>query len=184
MAAFAIATEFSTMDIVLPVAAGTCFPHANLVLDRITVTGAALQRLMSTVEAELTLRVVVKLPQIPTVRVMAAGAIITQALFMLIIALVAGDAVSLGILEGGSDMTALTGSDRVQADQREPSQVMLKLYQDSPAALVMTSFTVFTQLAAMGIIQLVTAVTIERQFLAISRAGMTFVASHLFVFVT
>jgi len=94
MATVTIATEAATMNIVFPVTAGTGFPHADFVLDRLAVAGETIKRLMGAFKAELGLRIVVKLPEVPAVRVVAIATIVSKVLFVFIILLVTGNAVA------------------------------------------------------------------------------------------
>ena len=183
MAAFAIAPEFATMNIVFTVTAGTGFPHVDLVFNRLAVAGEAVQRLMGSVESKLGLGVVIILPEVPAVRVVAVCTVVSETLFMLVSFLVTGDAVARCVLKGSLDMTTFTGGHCMQTDQWETGQVVLESYINAPAALVVAVVTIFPLLTAMSIIQLVAAVTVQRQLLALGGAGMAFVASHLDVFV-
>ena len=161
----------------------TGLPHADFFFNRLPMTGEAFQRLMGAIEPELGLGVVIVLPEGPAVRVVAGRALISQPLFMLVVLFMAGDAVEWCVFEGCSDMTAFTGSDRMYADQRKASHVMLESDIRMPATLIVAFFTSLALLATMRIVQAVAAVTVCLEFFALSRAAMAFVTSHFLMLV-
>jgi len=183
MATFAIAAELASMNIVILVTACAIFPQADLVFDRVTMTGETFQCFMGSIEPELGLRIVVVLPEVPAVRVVAIGTVVSKALLMHIILFVAVAAVASGVLEVCPEVTTFTGRNRMQTDQRETGQVVFESHVNPPAALVVTVVALLSLLPLVRVVKLMAAETVQRQLFSFSGTGMAFVAVDLVVLV-
>jgi Ethanolamine utilization protein EutJ (predicted chaperonin) len=91
---------------------------------------------------------------------MAGLAVGAEPLAMHIIILVTRVAVARHIAEHSRQVTLLAGSDCMQSDQREMRHVVIETQLFRPAALVMTTAALLTQLAGMNIICPVTVLTV------------------------
>ena len=115
MTTAAVLAEAAMVDIVLLVTPIAVFRHFYLlvVLYRILVAFLARQLLMSAVQLEFGLLVVIELPDQPAIGVVTLLAGLAQAPLVHILALMARPAVQFGILIGGRQMAFLTRSHRV-----------------------------------------------------------------------
>lgn len=107
---------------------------------------------MGAVELEFSTHVMIKLPQFPTVRIVASCTFISQSIFVNIIVFVAIDAVRFNILKFGRKVTTFAGGNRVQSDEWKPAQVMIKLDIVSPGNFVMTSVATLILLPFVNIV--------------------------------
>lgn len=165
------------MHIIFLVTAGACHGLSDLCLHRFHVTGPALQSLMRALQLEVGPGVVVKGPQVPTIGVVAGSAFGTEAPFVVIMRLVATEAVRGGLFVGGLQMAFLAGSDSMKSDQGETRQIVVKEDLHAPAPLIVTALTLFSFLALMHIVRLVAVVTIHWQFFFLTGSPVTGIAS-------
>lgn len=134
-------------------------------------------------ELKLGLFVVVELPETPAVGVVAHFTFLTEVLFVLILVLMAGEALFFRVFKGVADMAFFTRSKGMLAYERECGNVMVKKHLFRPALLVMTFFTLFFLLPLMDIVFFVTVKTLVAWFLFFHRLLMTLMTFHLGVFV-
>ncbi len=110
---------------------------------------------------------------------MAGLAMRTKPLPVYIVVLVTRIAVARRIGEHRGQMTFLTGSNRMQSNQRKACHVMIKSQLPCPATLVMTTTTLFAQLARMHVIRLVAVPALRPQILLIQLTAVACTAEQL-----
>lgn len=172
------------MDIILAVASVAACCQADAAPDRLLVAGMAIYTLVPPIQAEIGTGVMIELPQRPGVRVMAGLAVRPKPLPVYIVVLVTRVAVARRIGEHRGQMTFLTGSDRMQSNQRKACHVMIKSQLPRPAALVMATTTLFTQLSRMHVIRLVAVLALRAQILLIQLTAVACTAEQLIMLPT
>ena len=158
MASGAIEPEAPIVAIVLPV---TYVAFARVGYGPIAgycVAQDALQIFVRSVERKVGLRVVVKLPEAPRVRVVALSALFAEPSLVCIVAFVAGPATERRILECGGEMTRLARCCGVLPDKGKARQVVFEGDVVTPALFVMTGVTLFPLLPGMDIVIAMTGV--------------------------
>jgi hypothetical protein len=159
------------VDIIIVMAAGTGAGQTDLASHWFLVARQAVEATMRTIQLEGGASVVVEIPGLPVARVMAGSAIGPQPQLVFIIFLVTGIAISLGILEGGSQVAFFAFHLRVFTQQRETRQAVVET-GFLPVALVMAGLALLAFLSLVLVILLVTGVTGGREFLLIQDTGM------------
>jgi hypothetical protein len=117
------------------------------------------------------LRVVVKAPPRPTIRIMAECAIRAEATLMVLIAM-AGDAVQRRALECERAMAFLAWHDGVATDQRKSRNVVIEGRHTAPIVFAVTSLATIAKLTVVPIVLAVTGNAGRPQLVAIKIASM------------
>ena len=97
---------------------------------------------------------------------------------MLVVFLVARDAVMRRVTIGGRQVAALTRHRHVQADQRKPRQSMVKFDFGIPCRFVVTTLAGLAFLSLVHILLLVTRIAGGRDLLREDAAGVARFAGH------
>jgi hypothetical protein len=171
------------VHIVFLMTAGAGPRLADLASNRFAVAHVALQPLVGAVQPELGFRIVVELPEGPSVGVVARPTFGAEAAFMLVVLLMTTEALTCSVFVGGREVTLFARSDSVQPDEGEAAQVMIEEHLRLPTALVVTPLTLFPLLPLVWIRLLMTAVARRPQLLLVKVTGVTRVALHLAMFV-
>ena len=104
---------------------------------------------------------------------MTALAILTQLLFVDIVAAVTGSALFLNFPERCRQVTFLTGHNSMQAEQRKTCHVMIKTNMPVPSLLGVTALTLLALLAFVDIIGDMTAIAVHGQLIRVGVAAVT-----------
>jgi len=169
------------MHVVPVVATSAGARDRNLARDLDRVAGVAIEASMRPIKSEFGLRVVIKTPAHPAIRVVAQRTIARQAAFMVLI-LVAARACARGLLEGGGAVAFLAGDDGVTADERESRDVVIEGHLPAPAGFLVALLAAGAELGFVGVILLVAGDAGRRELVAIEIAGVTGIAFDLRVF--
>jgi len=124
------------------------------------------------------LRVVIKAPPRPAIRVVTEGAIRAEAASMVLIAM-AGSAVQRRAFECRGTMAFLARHDSVASDQRKSRNVVIEGRHTTPIVLGMTSLATIAKLTIVPIVLTVTRYAGRPQLVAVEIAGMARVALDL-----
>ena len=116
MATLTTAPELSIVNVILTVTGIAACHEADTAFDRFSVTGMAVDALMSSIQAETGSGVVIKFPQCPGVRVVAGLTLRTESLPVCVIVLVTTIAIAGRIGEHCGQVTFLAGSNCMQSD--------------------------------------------------------------------
>jgi hypothetical protein len=166
------------MNVIQPVAAITGGLQDDLADVLGCMTGVTIETLMSSGQRILRLGAVIEAPSSPTVRVVTESAIRSQAALVKLI-LVATGASRPRILEQGRVMTFLAGDGGVQPDERKSCKIVIERHCLAPCGVSMALIAAISELAAVGIILLVTGDATRAQLVAKEIAGMAIVAFDL-----
>ena len=181
MAALALSAETTAVFVIGRMAGDTELRLIEcMTLHRVAVAGLADQTAMGTFETEVGGLVVIELPERPTIRVMAACAIIAERLLVHVVLAVAVIAACGDILESRGGLTLFAGRSGMQANQREVRQIMIEYHLVTPAAFAVAARTILALLTAMDIVGAVTVDAAGLQFVR-EIAPMTGVAQDLLV---
>lgn len=104
---------------------------------------------------------------------MTACAICPQTTLMKLVFLMAADTFPRRLLESQAAVTGLTGCNGMQTEQRIITQIMVKFNIGTPARLIMATLTLFTLVAFMNIVFLVTCDARSFKFVLIRILIMT-----------
>ena len=124
---------------------------------------------------------VVELPVRPTVRVVAGGAAIAQRTFVVVVGLVAGDALGGRPTIPAVRMALFAAHRSVQTHQREAGKVMVEANLVTPSRLPVASGAVTSHTASMDVIRLMAAEAFFGEFLSLGARRVAIVAGQLFV---
>ncbi len=120
------------------------------------MTGDAIDALVGPMQGEVGLGIVVEVPDRPTVRIVAAGTGLGQALFVLVIRPMAGSTIGFGVRIGMRRMAFLAGDGGVEAQQWEVRQIVVESNRLGPGVLIVAYRARLALLAAVHIVGLVT----------------------------
>ena len=112
---------------------------------------------------------------------MTAVAILTQLLFMDVVAAVTGSAFFFNFPERCRQVTFLTWHNSMQAEQRKTCHVMIKTNTPVPSLLGVTALTLLALLAFMNIIGDMTAIAVHGQLIRVDVAAVTGFAAGIAV---
>ncbi len=124
------------------------------------------------------LRVVIKAPSRPTIRIVAERAVRAEASLMVLVAM-AGDAIQRRALVCRGAMAFLARHDGVAPDQRKSRNVVIEGRHAAPIVLAMTQLATSAQLTVVPVVLAVTGYAGRPQLVAIKIAGMARVALDL-----
>jgi len=175
-------SEAAPVRIIPAVTADAGHGHFDLVLDGLPVTLVTLELLVLPREVEIRLLVVVKSPDIPSVGVMARNARLPKTPLMLILRLVAPDALDRCLPVQSTRMALLAGHDGVKSDQGKPGDVVLENNLCSPALRRMASLALTFFLPRVNVVELVTGETLQRKVFLREHSLMAGIAVHFLVF--
>src|SRR5215831_4812050 len=142
------------------------------------VAGVAIEAAMRASQRVTRLRVMIKAPPHPTIRIMAERAVRTQAALMMLVG-VAGGAIQRRALKRQRAVAFLACYDGVASNQRKSSDVVIEGLYLAPTGFSVTLLAAGTKLTLVPIILPVTRYAGRRQFVAIEIAGMACVAFDL-----
>src|SRR5215472_5399065 len=142
------------------------------------VAGVAIETAVCPGQRVTRLRVVIKAPPRPAIRVVTEGAIRAEAASMVLIAM-AGCAVQRRAFECRRTMAFLARHDSVASDQRKSRNVVIEGRHTTPIVLGMTSLATIAKLTIVPIVLTVTRYAGRPQLVAIEIAGMARVALDL-----
>jgi len=120
--ALALATEAAAVNVIIVVAARAAARQAERAVHWSAMAGQAIDALVAAVEPEAGLAVVVKLPALPVDRVVAGLAFRSKSQLVRVVLAVAGNALSLGILEGRREVAILGRACRAEGSVRVRDQ--------------------------------------------------------------
>jgi len=135
-------------------AAIACHGKFQIFPRRLGVASQARHTRMPAIELEFGLNIVVEFPKSPTVGVVAQGALRSQPLFVLVILLVACDAIGLGLFELGSDVTILASGDSMHSYEGKMRQIVIELHLPSPLLLIVAALASLPLLSFMNVVGL------------------------------
>lgn len=153
--ALALATEAAAVNVIIVVAARAAARQAERAVHWSAMAGKAIDALVAAVEPEAGLAVVVKLPALPVDRVVAGLASRSKSQLVRVVLAVAGNALSLGILEGRREVAILALDLDVLAEQREACESVIKA-RIGPAALTVAAPALPSFLALVLVVLAVT----------------------------
>ena len=179
MTLLAALAESPPVDIVLLVTQMTRHRQTGIVR-RHAMARIAMQFFMRAVEFKFGPLVVIKTPDIPSVRVVTHGTRLSQTPLVFVVLLVASNALAAYVFIGRCQVTVLTGHDRVQAQKRKPRDVVIEPHTLAPGPLVVTILAALALLALVHIVHLVARMALEWQ-LVMDLSGVTSVARDLFM---
>ena len=165
MAAVAARTELAIVDILTTMTV-TAKCRRILRFAVRCVTGGTFEPFVFAAERKSGLAVVIKLPHRPGVRRVANRAILSKRALMAVILLMAGDTALILETELVTDMAMLAGHDAVHADQRELTDIVIKLVNPLPALCGVAGTAQCHVRIVVHIIGAVTAGAIARQRIA------------------
>ena len=142
------------------------------------VAGVTIEAAMRPSQRVTRLRVMIKAPPHPTIRIMAERAVRTQATLMMLVG-VAGRAIQRRALKRQRAVAFLTSYDGVASNQRKSSDVVIEGLYLAPTGFSVTLLTAATKLALVPIVLPVTRYTARCQLVAIEIAGMARIALDL-----
>ena len=142
------------------------------------VAGVAIEAAMRASQRVTRLRVMIKAPPHPTIRIMAERAVRTQAALMMLVG-VAGGAIQRRALKRQRAVAFLASYDGVASNQRKSSDVVIEGLYLAPTGFSMTLLAAATKLALVPIVLPVTRYTARCQLVAIEIAGMARIALDL-----
>lgn len=156
MAPFALPAERAAMGIVTLMTTDTGFGQFHGLFRLARVTGIAIEPLMRAIQDEARLFVVLKTPERPAVGVVTGTAFRAEAFLVHVYGLMAACALQRGVLVLGGQMACLARRRRMQADQREAGQVVVKKYLLPPSGFIVTAAAFLALLAFMNVVLPVT----------------------------
>ena len=149
------------MNIIAPVAASAAHRQRYRIGDRTIVAGEAVEPLVSAVEAEVGLAIVVELPDQPVVGVVTHRAIEAELLFVDIVLRMAVHAFARRIAERRIRMTAFTRDRCMESEQRELRDVMIETNRFGPALLAVAVLARRPERTLMHIARPMTAIAVR-----------------------
>lgn len=165
MATLTRIAKATEMRIVTPVA-GRAVPrgcHRVTLARRYRMTGLTGNIDVAAGQREIGLNVVVERPHRPVAGTVAGFTLRPEATAVGIITTMTIDAVLGGVMKCGCGVTAVAGYVRVQADQRETSEVMLETHVRRPRELPVAVFASCPDLAGMWIVIDMAPAAVPRQ---------------------
>ena len=141
------------------------------------VAGVTIEAAMGPGQRVARLRVVVKAPPRPTIRIMAECAIRAESTLMVLIAM-AGDKVQRRALECERAMAFLAWNDGVATDQRKSRNVVIEGRHTAPIVVAVTSLVTIAKLTVVPIVLAVTGNAGRPQLVAIKIVSMARVTLH------
>ena len=125
MASAAVRAESAIVRVVPGMAPAAIGRQLHLVR-RFYVTALALEFRVRALQREVRGAAMIKLPELPAIRVVAARALLAEMAMMYIVGLVASHAVARGASKRLTDVALLARHARVQADERESRHVVIE----------------------------------------------------------
>jgi hypothetical protein len=181
VAAATLAAEASAVPIVTGVAAGTGREERHAGVGWRPVAGVAVEPLVSTAQRKARVSIVVEAPALPAIRVVAAGAVRSEATDVEIVPGVAAVALERHVVEATRRVALLAGHRCVDAEQGKARDVVLEGYVVAPTPFDVTGIAGLSELAAMHVVVSVAGSTTGRELLSPQRPRVTSVARDLSV---
>lgn len=125
MATLALLTELAEVNIVTHMAGATFRSEFHLAGGAFMATGT-IQLAMCAGERKFGGLVVIELPDVPAIRRMTTGAVLTEAAFVTILGLMTAVTIALGVLKLLREMALLARHRHMQTDQRKISEIVIK----------------------------------------------------------
>jgi hypothetical protein len=142
------------------------------------VAGGAIEAAVRACQRVPRLRIVIKAPPRPAIRIMAKRAIRAETTLMVLVAM-AGGAVQRRALECGRAMAFLARHDGVPTDQWKSRNVVIEGCHAAPIVLAVASLATIPKLTVVPIVLPVTGNAGRAQLVTIEIAGMARVTLHL-----
>ena len=169
MAALALIAKATVVNIVIGMTAGAAARQADFAFAGPLVAGVAIQPLVRAVQLEVRALVVVEAPRLPVVGVVTIAAIRSELELVLVILLVAGDALHLGVPEGRREVAFFALHLGVFAEQREACQTVVEA-RHLPVFLVVAGLALLALLALVLVVLLVAVKAIGAQLFLVHKA--------------
>jgi hypothetical protein len=142
------------------------------------VAGVTIEAAVRPCQRVARLRIVIKAPPRPAIRIVAERTIRAEATLMVLVAM-AGGAIQRRTLESRRAVAFLARHDRMTPDQRKSREVVIEGGQAAPIVLAMTSLAAIAELTVVPVVLAVTGYAGRPQLVAIEVARMACVALHL-----
>jgi hypothetical protein len=164
MAATAISTEFTVMNIIRPVTAKTTTIDTLHFWQSTAVAVVASDARMSALENEIRLHIVIESPDIPCDRVVAAAAFSIEVITMRIVLLVTGNTIRVGIRKNLGSVAVIAFRFTMWAKAWEAGQIVVEEYRVLPINLGMAILALCAESAFVNLVIQVARLAAGLQF--------------------
>lgn len=158
MAPRAVAAELAAMNVVAAVAGDALLRQACPLVQRLLMTGAALQTSMRTIQGELSPGIVIEAPDTPVIRVVALGARVPQSTPVNVLIPMTLHAALGCVAEAAVGMARLAGHRGVQTDQWKAREVMVEGKIRRPCDLAVAALAVGAECTGMHVVAAVAGI--------------------------
>jgi hypothetical protein len=124
--AIAVTAEAADVDIITTMAGETLGRNTVMFCKGRAMAVVTHRLFVFTLQGVVGLLVMIKLPQEPIIRCMTLATLLTEAAFVIVIGLMARDALHIRLLKLSIKMAGFTGSDTVNADEWKLGKIMFE----------------------------------------------------------
>jgi hypothetical protein len=173
VAGFAVSPEAPAVFVVATMTGETLLGGSYAETARLRMTRLATQIFVSTCERKLGIAGVIENPDVPSIRIVTAGALGAESSLVGVVLGVTVHASGLRVAELRAGVAVLACDGRVQTQQRKATQIVIKEHLLVPGLLVVTDGTRALELASVNIVSRVTRSTIRDRFLLLRGRPVT-----------